>query len=344
MDEPRVAAEIIEHYQQGRPEDDRLRRGAGRVELLRTQELIRRHLPGAGLRILDVGGASGAHAEWLAADGHQVHVVDPVPLHVEQATELGQRAGAPFTAELGDARRLHQPDESVDVVLLLGPLYHLVERADRLAALAEAGRVVCPGGLVFAAAISRFASLYDGLSRGLLADPGFRQVVDDDLGSGRHRNAAGHPDWFTTAYFHRPDELPAEAAEVGLAPVGLFGIEGVSAWLLRSEPGSARGGEPADGQLADDELADDELADDELADGAAPRGRPAGRTGAGGARREPAPAARGPTRTGVDPGRKAIGIYAGSGGAGGEVGYESVGVTSSGSASRSRRSDAEFMQ
>jgi SAM-dependent methyltransferase len=261
MDELRVAAEIIEHYQQGRPEDDRLRRGAGRVELLRTQELIRRHLPGTGLRILDVGGASGAHAEWLAADGHHVHVVDPVSLHVEQATELGQRPGAPFTAELGDARRLPQADASVDVVLLLGPLYHLVERADRLAALAEGRRVVRPGGLVFAAAISRFASLYDGLSRDLLADPGFRQVVDDDLGSGRHRNPAGHPDWFTTAYFHRPDEVPAEATDAGLAVVGLFGIEGISAWLLRPEPGSGRDGEPGrGGGSADEELAGEELA------------------------------------------------------------------------------------
>jgi len=139
MDEPRVAAEIIEHYQQSRPEDRRLRVGLGRLELLRTQELIRRHLGPGRRQVLDVGGASGVHAEWLAADGHRVHVVDPVPLHVEQATELGRRSAAPFTAEVGDARRLAHADGSVDVVLLLGPLYHLVERADRVAALDVVG-------------------------------------------------------------------------------------------------------------------------------------------------------------------------------------------------------------
>ena len=252
MDEPRVAAEIIEHYQQSRPEDRRLRVGLGRLELLRTQELIRRHLGPGRRQVLDVGGASGVHAEWLAADGHRVHIVDPVPLHVEQATELGRRSAAPFTAEVGDARRLAHADGSVDVVLLLGPLYHLVERADRVAALAEARRVVRPGGSVFAAGISRFASLYDGLSRGLLADPDFRSVVDADLASGQHRNPGGRADWFTTAYFHRPDELPVEAAEAGLDVVGLFGVEGISAWLQRSARGPDR-----DAVVADDELAPD---------------------------------------------------------------------------------------
>lgn len=67
-------------------EDDRLRATAhGRLELERTQELLRRYLPGPPARLLDVDGATGAHARWLAEDGYAVHVVDLVPEHVEVA-------------------------------------------------------------------------------------------------------------------------------------------------------------------------------------------------------------------------------------------------------------------
>jgi SAM-dependent methyltransferase len=116
-------------------------------------------------------------------------------------------------------------------VLLLGPLYHLTERADRVAALTETRRVVRPGGVVAAAAISRFASLLDGLKYDRLRDAGFRAIVERDLADGQHRNPDRRPEWFTTAYFHRPEELEAELAEGGLTVEGTFGIEGPG-WLL----------------------------------------------------------------------------------------------------------------
>jgi ubiquinone/menaquinone biosynthesis C-methylase UbiE len=226
--DPRPPAEIVEHYQRV-DEDARLRGAQGGLELARTQELIRRHLPaGEGLRILDVGGASGVHAAWLAELGHRVHVVDPVPGHVEQA---GSRADV--TAEVGDARRLTAADATFDAVLLLGPLYHLTDPPDRLQALREAARVVVPGGPVFAAAISRFASLFNGLVEEALFDPAFRAIVERDLSDGQHRNPTGTPSWFTTAYFHHPSEVVAEIEAAGLVPVGLFGIEGMGAWQPR---------------------------------------------------------------------------------------------------------------
>ena len=233
--------QVLAHYEAGvRPEDDRLRSGTGRIELLRTQELIRRHLGDRGpQRVLDVGGASGVHAAWLATDGHEVHLIDPVPRHVEQATARAQAAPKPFTAALGDARQLSEADASVDLVLLLGPLYHLVERADRLRALAEAGRVVRPGGFVLAAGISRFASLLDGITNRWLDDPDFAAIVAADLATGVHRNPTGRDEWFTTAYFHRPDELAAEAGDAGLAVDAVVGIEGPAFWSVRRATGRA---------------------------------------------------------------------------------------------------------
>ena len=152
--------------------------------------------------------------------GYQVTVVDPVPEHVSAAARLpGVRA------VLGDARDLPAGDASADVVLLLGPLYHLQERSDRVAAWREAARVVRPGGPVIAATINRFASLFDGFVKGFYRDPGFRSRAEQDLADGRHENPAGVPRWFTTAYFHRPDEIPAEVAEAGLGLRRLIGVE-----------------------------------------------------------------------------------------------------------------------
>jgi SAM-dependent methyltransferase len=230
VDEGRVPAEIVRHYQAGAYEERRITQGSGRLELVRTQEVVRRHLPVGKLRILDVGGGAGVHARWLAADGHDVHLVDAVPLHVEQA-RAAAASGPPFAAELGDARHLDHGDGSFDAVLLLGPLYHLIDGGDRIQALSEAGRVLRDGGLVFAAAISRFASLFDGLARGFLYDSEFRTIVDRDLVDGQHRNPTEREHWFTTAYFHHPDGLESEARAAGLVVRELVGIEGMAGWL-----------------------------------------------------------------------------------------------------------------
>jgi hypothetical protein len=81
---------------------------------------------------------------------------------------------------------------------------------------------------VAAAAISRFASLFDGVVHGFLDDPAFADIVERDLRDGQHRNPTGNPAWFTTAYFHRPEEIPAEFADAGLRLDGLFGLEGLA--------------------------------------------------------------------------------------------------------------------
>ncbi len=221
------AEDWIAHYEAA---DERARlttAPSGRLEFIRTQELLARFLPPPPSVILDVGGAAGIHAAPLAAGGYEVHLIDPVPLHVEQAGEVTGLV----TARVGDARALDRPDASVDAVLLLGPLYHLTERADRVAALAEARRVLRPGGILAAAVISRYASTLDGLFRGYLRADGFEALVERDVAEGQHRNPDDVPGWFTTAYFHEPDEAPAEARDAGLDVETLVAIEGPG-WLL----------------------------------------------------------------------------------------------------------------
>lgn len=220
--------DVLRHYGSYQ-EETRISTGLGQLELVRTQEILRRHMPDPPARVLDVGGGTGVHASWLVTDGYAVHVVDLTPRHIEKVRhDLGATG---VTAEIGDARHLDLPDGSFDAVLLLGPLYHLTDGADRVLALGEARRVVRPGGLVAVAAINRFASLLDGLARGFLLDPDFRGIVEQDLADGQHRNPDDRPHWFTTAYFHHPEELRSELQEAGLCVVDLVGVEGLAGWL-----------------------------------------------------------------------------------------------------------------
>jgi SAM-dependent methyltransferase len=218
--------DIAAYYDRGQ-EEGRLG-DWGRLEFLRTRELLARFLPAPPATVLDVGGAAGAYALPLAVEGYAVHLVDPVALHVEQARAASAaQPDAPLASlVVGDARELPVDDQSADVVLLLGPLYHLTDAADRTRALREARRALRPNGLLVAAAITRFASTLDGVAQGFLLEPGFEAIVERDLADGQHRNPGAHPGWFTTAYFHRPDELGREVAAAGFDVTALLAVEG----------------------------------------------------------------------------------------------------------------------
>jgi SAM-dependent methyltransferase len=149
----------------------------------------------------------------------------------EARRRSASRARPLASCAVGDARALNVADASADIVLLLGPLYHLTTRDDRIRALVETARVLKPGGRLFAAAISRWASALDGLARDLFDDPAFAAIVEDDLREGQHRNPTRRLDYFTTAYFHRPEDLAVEALNAGLLVDGVFGIEGPG-WLF----------------------------------------------------------------------------------------------------------------
>ena len=235
-----MIAAIGGYYARG-GELDRLAGGRGRLEFLRTQDVLRRLLPPGPARVLDVGGGAGVHARWLAADGFQVRLVDPMPLHVRHAGEIGG-----VDAVLGDARRLDEPDGHYRVTLLLGPLYHLPERADRVTALREAARVTAPGGVVVAATISRYAGLYDTLLRGRYLEPEVRRITDAEVVTGVHEPF--DQDLFTHAYFHHPDEIVAEFAEAGLTAAARYAVEG-GAWLFADRDGWLDGGERTAGLL-----------------------------------------------------------------------------------------------
>lgn len=230
LDQDAVDARVQEYYSGRTGWDEHARlttlSAQGPLEHARTQELVRARLaPGA--RVLDVGGATGVHAAPLAADGYDVLLVDPVESQVARASRHGT-----FEARVGDARDLAAPglelaDDTFDAVLLLGPLYHLASRAERLRALREAVRVTRPGGTVFAAGITRLAALVGG-GYEMFPPAAFRPVLED--------GAAPEGIPFPVAHFHDAAELAAEATEAGLSGVVVHGVEGPAGGALERVP------------------------------------------------------------------------------------------------------------
>jgi len=228
---PKLPPEVITYYEQF-PEESRLTSGPSRLEFERTKEILSRVLPKAPSVVVDVGGASGAYSSWLSALGYDVHLIDASPRLVEEARKRNATLEKPMASlSVGDARRLPQGDGSVNAVMLMGPLYHLPAAADRLLSLSEAHRVLVASGVVVTAAISRYASALDGLARKLSLDPRFVKIRDRDLKDGQHRNETDDINYFTTAYFHRPEDLIQELESAGFRDVRVYGVEGPG-WIL----------------------------------------------------------------------------------------------------------------
>ena len=226
-----MAMSVVIDYYSSYDEAGRLA-GECSLERIRSQEIIGRYLPATGISIIDIGGAAGAYSFWLAGLGHELTLVDLTPKHVEQARKANEGAAAKLARiESGDALDLEFPDGSFDMALLMGPLYHLSEREQRLRAIREAARVVKPGGIVVAAAISRFAAMLDGYKYDLVADPAFRKILDRSTTTGNHINDSGKAEYFTTARFHLASELRGEIAEAGLGVDKVLAVEGFAHWV-----------------------------------------------------------------------------------------------------------------
>ena len=227
----RINPEVYDHYNTVE-EDNRLKQGDGRLEFARSKRIIERYLDGNEKVILDIGGGTGPYAFWLAAKGHRVHLLDPMPKHVALAGER-QRQGAYKLVDIGiaDVRATGAADASFDMVLCFGPFYHLTQREDRTTALFEMKRVLKPGGIIMASIISRHTSfIRSGLYDGMLDDPVFLDIVKLDLKNGQHRNPVDSHTYFTTAFFASYRTLGQEFVDAGFVMEKTIAIEGPG-WL-----------------------------------------------------------------------------------------------------------------
>jgi SAM-dependent methyltransferase len=144
------ANDYLNQFYTGYDEDGRLLTRYGRVEFETTMRYIRRYLP-ENARIIEIGAGTGRYSHTLAREGYTVDAVELVQHNIDQFI-AGTAEGERVTIRQGSACDLSAfPDDTYDVTLLLGPMYHLFTEAEKLAALSEAIRVTKPGGVIFVA-------------------------------------------------------------------------------------------------------------------------------------------------------------------------------------------------
>ena len=225
--------EIYNFYNNG-AEIGRLERGLGIVEFHRTKEILLRYID-KGMVIYDIGGGIGMYAAWLAKKGNEVHLIELAENAVEYA-KANMMQDCRFVAETGNALQVNRSDESADVVLLMGPLYHLRDMEVRLQALREAFRVLKKGGLLVAAGISKFSSMTWALSVygekknenlvEFLDDSVFFNMIKGEMTTGDHIRPKEYPKFIAEAYFTTSEEMKSEITESGFEVEKAIAVEG----------------------------------------------------------------------------------------------------------------------
>lgn len=212
-------------------EKGRLHRGLGLIEFARTKEILLEELPPPPAVVYDIGGAYGEYAFWLAELGYEVHLFDLAEEHIRMA-KASKNAAILADAAVADARSIPRKGATADAILLFGPLYHIVDQAERRKCLDECRRLLKPGGKLFTANITCFSTAlkytecYDW--RPVLDDDSVYRMIESTVKTGLHNgNEIG------LVHFHRPDELRREVADAGFTDVDLRGVIG-PAWIIRN--------------------------------------------------------------------------------------------------------------
>ena len=170
--------EILTKFYSCYDEDGRLLSKHGQVEYLTTMRYVEKYLR-PGMRILEVGAATGRYSHALARSGYRVDAVELIQYNIDIFNQKTQ-PGEDVTIRQGNAKDLSRfPDNTFDITLLLGPMYHLFSVPEQKQALSEAIRVTKPGGVIFAAYCGNEATLVQYcFGRGMIRDPHLRSLID----------------------------------------------------------------------------------------------------------------------------------------------------------------------
>ncbi|AWW29411.1 SAM-dependent methyltransferase [Echinicola strongylocentroti] len=230
MNSKQIISRNIEIFYEKVSEENRLNKGMGIFEFERIKLLIEKYTPGSNTKIIDVGGGTGKYSEWLAKNGHQVHLVDPVSKHIKIAQNRADKLKNKFSVHYGESRKLKFPNNYADLIILHGPLYHLQKKEDRDLSIQEAKRVLKNNGIILAFAINYTASTLVGLLNGLIHKSTFLEMCMEELTTGKHNPPDDFPWLLAEAYYHKPEQLKEEFINQGLIYINMYAIEGM-AWL-----------------------------------------------------------------------------------------------------------------
>jgi S-adenosylmethionine-dependent methyltransferase len=219
--------DLVRRYYDKHAADEWGRHDRHRMEFAVSRRILEAHLPGSG-RVLDCGGGPGRYALWLAGRGYDVTLFDLSTDCLAIARTEAKNAALTIAYEHGTATDLSRfPDASFDVVLLMGPLYHLQTVAERQQALSEARRVLRDGGMLVCAFITRTATLRYVASERASEVLDLYQPMLDVLSQGRSELFPSRDDEHFQAYFAHPTEVEPLLRSAGFRFAALYGVEGV---------------------------------------------------------------------------------------------------------------------
>lgn len=197
-----------------------------RTEFAVTQRVLTDYLPEPPAKVIDIGGGPGRYTLWLSQKGYEVTLVDLAPENLILASQKARLANSHITNILcSDARYLTISATAFDVVLLMGPLAHLLTFYDRQQAVGETMRVLKSNGILCASFLCRFAPFRHAAKTNpawLLSNRDYNARL---LRTGLH----DAPQTFTYSYFSHPDEIIPFMQACGLETLTLVGCEGIVA-------------------------------------------------------------------------------------------------------------------
>lgn len=205
-------------------EDKRLDENEFEIPL--TLKYIERYVkPGA--KILDIACGTGNYAEILLKKGYVLGLNDLSEKNIKLTRKKIKNNANVLHVSVSDALNADiWQKEKWDAVLILGPLYHLTKKNNRLKILEMAKKNVKKNGYIYSAFMSRTAAMLYGLKnnpQGIEEKQGVFSLWE----TGTDKNFVEGTEWFTHAYFSFPEEINPLISEAGLKPLHLIGIEGI---------------------------------------------------------------------------------------------------------------------
>lgn len=224
--------DIIKAYYDGAPECE-WNRTDGTPEFILTCRYLDKYIQN-GDRVLDIGGGPGRYSLYLAEKGCDVTLLDLSGGNIEFAKKKASEKGLVISTLCGNALdAVKLVGSGFDHVLLMGPLYHLLDGADREACVREAISALKPGGLLFAAFISMYANLIYTLRDApemLISDSEAEKQMFGALAADRDYSG----DAFTRAHFSRQNGILEFMSRFSLEKLKFFGQESVTAPFANS--------------------------------------------------------------------------------------------------------------
>jgi 2-polyprenyl-3-methyl-5-hydroxy-6-metoxy-1,4-benzoquinol methylase len=198
---------------------------AGRPEFLLTCRMLDRYIK-SGDKVLDIGGGPGRYSLYLAEKGCDVTLFDLSPENTRFAAERAAEQGLFIQTITGDAREANRlTTEQYDHVLLMGPLYHLLEKEDRVKAVNAALNLLKQNGVIFVSFINMFAGIIYAMKfmPDIVSDPIEQEFYHTFFENRSYSGAA-----FTQAYFAKQDEILPFMSQFPLEKLHFFGQESIT--------------------------------------------------------------------------------------------------------------------